>query len=285
MTGKDRMTLLDIDLDLVFEPVPLEEAVDRGNVVIILVLGRLLRLRLDQDRALEADLVLVLDHQVEETSELVVLALEVGVEQGLVAFAPAPQHVVGATELVGRIDAGLHCRSREGKNVRIRIGRCPRHVAPVGKQVGRAPQQLHAGGFLLAGEIVDDLFEVLRILGKVGTFRTHIGIMEAVERCTQRREHLEGNIRLQLGKFHRVLRIPRPVEGAPAKRVAAFPGEGMPVGNGKAQMVFHPLAHDHLVGVVMAEGQRIAALRPLVLDPGDVSEKSCAHDMAPLIAG
>src|SRR5690606_17296783 len=56
MAGKDGMALLDIDLDLVFEPKILEKAVDGGDVVIILMLGRFLRLRLDQDRPVETDL-------------------------------------------------------------------------------------------------------------------------------------------------------------------------------------------------------------------------------------
>jgi hypothetical protein len=220
MTGKDRVALLDIDLDLVFEPVPLEEAVDRGDVVIVLVLGRLLRLRLDQDRALEADLVLVLDHQVEEAAELVVLALEVGVEQGLVALAPAPQHVVLATELVGRVDAGFTVAAAKAKTSGSGLVAAPDMKRRLENRLAVPHKQLHAGRFLLAGEIVDDLFEVLRILGKVGTFGPHIGVMEAVERCTQRREHLEGDIGLQLGKFHRVLRIPgpskvRPPNGSP----------------------------------------------------------------------
>jgi hypothetical protein len=94
VAGQDRVALLDIDLDLVFQAVALEETVNGGHVEIVLVLGRLLRLRLDQDRALEADLVLVIDDHGEEAAELVELALEVGVEQGLVAFAAAPEHVV-----------------------------------------------------------------------------------------------------------------------------------------------------------------------------------------------
>ena len=94
MAGEDRVALLDIDLDLLLQPEILEEAVDGGDVVVVLVLGRLLRLRLDQDRALEADLLLVVDDQRQEAAGLLALALEVGVEQRLVALAAAPQHVV-----------------------------------------------------------------------------------------------------------------------------------------------------------------------------------------------
>ena len=63
MAGKDGVALLDIDLDLLLQPELLEEAIDRGDIVVVLVLGRLLRLRLDQDRALEADPVLVVDDE------------------------------------------------------------------------------------------------------------------------------------------------------------------------------------------------------------------------------
>jgi hypothetical protein len=117
VAGKDRVALLDIELHFVFEAVLLEEAIDRGDVVVVLVLGRLLRLRLDQDRALEADLVLVFDDEVEEAAELVELALEIGVEQRLVAFAAAPQHVVLAAELLRGVDAGLHGRGGKGEDI------------------------------------------------------------------------------------------------------------------------------------------------------------------------
>lgn len=89
VAGKDRVALLDIELHLVFKAVLLEEAIDGRNVIVILVLGRLLRLRLDQDRALVADLVLVFDDEVEEAAELVELAADIGVEQRLVTFAAA----------------------------------------------------------------------------------------------------------------------------------------------------------------------------------------------------
>ena len=51
-----------------------QERVHRRDVVVVLVLRRLERLRLDQDRALEPDRVLVLDDHVEEPAELVDLA-------------------------------------------------------------------------------------------------------------------------------------------------------------------------------------------------------------------
>src|SRR5215211_3705598 len=80
VTGQDRVILLDIDLHLIFEAELLEHPEYRADVEIILVLCRLFRLRLNEDSALEADLVFVLDHHVEEAAKLRQLASHVGVE-------------------------------------------------------------------------------------------------------------------------------------------------------------------------------------------------------------
>jgi hypothetical protein len=62
---------LDVDEVLTDEVVALEEAEHGRDVVVVLVLGRLLRLRLEQQRAGEPDRALVLGHQVHEPRELV----------------------------------------------------------------------------------------------------------------------------------------------------------------------------------------------------------------------
>ena len=166
MPGEHRVALLDVDLHLVLEPVALQEAVHRRHVVVVLVLGRLLRLRLDQDRALEADLVLVLDDQVEEPAELVELALQVGVEQRLVALAAAPEHVVRAAQPMRHVEHVFTCRGRVGEHFRIGIGRRARHVAAVGEQVRRAPEQLDAGLAIFRSKLSTICVEVLRVLGE-----------------------------------------------------------------------------------------------------------------------
>jgi hypothetical protein len=71
------------------------------------VLGGLLGLGLDQDRALEADLVLVVHDHAQEAARLLALAPQVGVEQRLVALAPAPEDVVLPAEFMGGVDAGF----------------------------------------------------------------------------------------------------------------------------------------------------------------------------------
>ncbi len=58
------MVSFDVDLHFLVETVAREKAVNRGNIEIILMLRRLHGFRLNQDRALETDLVLVLDDQI-----------------------------------------------------------------------------------------------------------------------------------------------------------------------------------------------------------------------------
>ena len=265
VAGKDRVALLDIDLHFLLQPVAPEKAVDGGDVVVVLVLGRLLRLRLDQDRALEADAVLVVDDHAEEASGLVHLAAEIGVEQRLVALAPAPQHIVLALQPLGDVDAMLHRRGRIGEHVRVGIGGGTRHEAAVREQVGRAPQQLDAGLLDLGFEDVGDLVEALGAFGEGRALRPDIGVVEAEIGDAEQREHLEGDVGLELRVLHRVAE-PRTLESLAAERIAARPGEGVPIGDREAQVVLHPLARDHLVLVVEAIGERVGRLRSFIFD-------------------
>src|SRR5262249_13033507 len=68
MPSQDRVIFLEIELDVLLQPEMLEEAVDGRRVEIVLVLGGFLGLGLDQNGTLEADLVLVLDHEGEKAS-------------------------------------------------------------------------------------------------------------------------------------------------------------------------------------------------------------------------
>ena len=86
-----------IDLDFALQTVAAQKSVDCGYIVIVLMLGGFARLGLDQDRAFEANLVLVLHHHVQEATHLIQLLANAGVQQCLVALATAPKHVVFAT--------------------------------------------------------------------------------------------------------------------------------------------------------------------------------------------
>ena len=180
----------------------------------------------------------------------------------------------------------LHRRRRIGEHVRIGIGRRARHEAAVREQVGRAPQQLDAGLLLLVGEDVGDLVEARRALGEVLALRPHVGVVEAVEGHAEQREHLEGDVGLQLGQLHRVAE-PGPLEGLAAERIAARPGEGVPVGDGEAQMILHALA-ERPSRRDCRSGRRAdwSLSGPSYLIWLDVAEKAGAHRLeTPLMAG
>ena len=84
----------------------------------------------------------------QEAGQVVQLALHVGVEQGLVALAPAPEDVARAAELLGDLQGLLHLRGGEGEDVGVAARGRAVHVARVAEQVGRAPEQLDAGALL-----------------------------------------------------------------------------------------------------------------------------------------
>jgi len=150
------MVLLDVDLDFLVQPVRLQEAEHCGDVEVVLVFGRLGWLRLDQDRPLEADLVLVFDHQVEKASELRELALQVGVEQRLVTLAAAPQHVVLTAKLVRQLQHVPHLRRGVGEDLGVGVGGRAGHVPPVREQIGRAPEQPHTARLHALGQPLAD---------------------------------------------------------------------------------------------------------------------------------
>ena len=73
VTRQRRVVGFDIHLDLFFQSELLQEAVDRRHVVVVLMLGRLLRFWLNQQRTLEADFVFMLDHHLHEAANLLAL--------------------------------------------------------------------------------------------------------------------------------------------------------------------------------------------------------------------
>ena len=274
------MADFDVELDLALEAEAPQEPGHRRDVEIVLMLGRLLRLRLDQQNPLEADLVLVVDDQRQESPELLQLAGKIGVEQGLVSFAAAPQHVILAAELVRRIDGVLHLRGGVGEHVGIGIGRRARHVTRMAEEVGGAPQELDPGRAHLVREQVGHLGEVASEFGEVRALRNDVLVVEGEEREAERRDHVEGDVGLEPRRLH-VVPLPRALEGRRAEHVGAHPGEVVPVADGGPQLLGHRLAHHHAGRIVMAEGEGIVARRPLEAHRADVAEKPIAHLLLP----
>jgi hypothetical protein len=58
----------------------------------------------------------------------------------------------------------------------------------------------------------------------------------------QKAEHLECDVGLHGSSLHGLAMEPFPLEGRAAKRVATRPTEGMPITDGKPQLLFHRFA-------------------------------------------
>ncbi len=255
----------------------------RGDVVVVLVLGRLERLGLDQDRALEPDGVLVLDDHVEEPAELVDLARHVGVEQRLVALATTPQHVVRSAQPVRRLHAVGDLRGGEGEQLGVGVRRRAGLESGVREQVGGAPQQLRrrcAPGARRRGRPSRRGCGTTRRTSPPrgrcrgrGSSRT---ARRASTRTRTRRPSSSGRRPSDRGRIDG--RQPRPVERAGAEDVEAVPVERVPVAHGEPQVFGHRAAGDDPIGVVPAEGEGIVRLEAFVADGVDVGEERCAHD-------
>ena len=116
-------------------------------------------------------------------------------------------------------------------------------------------------------EHLDDLRRGSRWSREVLAFGRDVAVVEAVERDAELLHELEGDADALLGHLDRVGAVfPRPHGAAGAERIAAHAAERVPVGDGEAQVLLHRLAFDHLVGVVMPEGERVLRVRAFVAD-------------------
>ena len=247
------------------------------------MLGRLLRLGLDQQRAGEADAVLVLDDELHETAELLRLAPEVGVEQSLVPLAPAPEHVVRAAETLGRLEHVLHLRRGVGEDLGIRVRGGAGGVARVTEQVRRAPEQLDAGPLHLLLDAFQDRVEVRIRLLQGRPLRRDDAVAEAEEAPAELREELEGDVELEPGERHRGARFvqPGPTEGSRTEDVVPGPGKAVPVADREAQVLLHALAEHPPIPVVAAERERALRIGTRVADRLDVRKERRTHRNSP----
>ncbi len=96
MSGKGAMVGLYIQLEIIHEAIALQKRMTAGRVKIILVFGRFLWLWLDIKLTREFNLLFVFHRHVQESAQMVQLAAHIGVEQGLIPFASAPENIAFA---------------------------------------------------------------------------------------------------------------------------------------------------------------------------------------------
>ena len=230
VSGEGGVVDLDVDRDVVEQVVALEERMHGRHVEVVLVLGGLEGLRLDQDQPVEPDGVFVLDDHREEPAQLVELPTQVGVEQGLVPFPSAPEHVVLASQPMGGVHAVPHLGGGVGEQLGVGIGGRPGLEARMTEEVGGAPQQVDAGPFHVAGRILDELVQDGAGLLERVALGGHVTIVEAVEGHRELLEELEGRFHLGLGRCDGIVGTePGTIERPAPEDVGAVPGETVPV--------------------------------------------------------
>jgi hypothetical protein len=270
---------LDVDGDFLLQPVALQECIDGRHVAIVLMLGRLEGLRLDENRALEAEAMLVFDHHGEKTPIVIEFAAQVGIQQRVVALATAPEHIVLAAEPVRGLEASAYLGGCEGKHFRVRAGGCTARVARVAEQVRGAPQQAHAAGGHLLGHRGLDGLEVSIVFGERLGARHGIDIVEREVGRTEPRQKIEGGFELGAGHLRRYNPAqPWSWQRTGAEDIRARPVEGMPVAHRAAQPLGHGLALHEALGIIGLEGEIVAAVRSFETDRCDVGEKAHGGD-------
>ena len=273
VAGQCGVVRLDIQLHFLFQPIGDQEGVDGLDIVVVLVLGGFVRFRLDQNGSGKADLVLVLHDHLQEAAELRLLLLEIGIQQGIVALSSAPQNVVLAAETLRQFDAVPHLSCGKPKHIRIRVGSRAGHISRVAEEIRRAPEQPHSSGRHLLLDAIADPREILDVLADGVSLCHHIRIVKAEVRQAQPGEELESFIQLEFRMclIHRPT-VPGTVERAGPEHVGALVAERVPVADRHSKMVFHPLAEDDAILVVVAIGKRVLGRGAFKLNRWDAGE-------------
>ena len=232
------------------------------------MLGRLLRLRLDVEIAVEANASAVVHSQMHQARHVVKLKTHIGVEERFIALAAAPEDVALAAELNGCVDRSLDLCSSISKDVCGR--RCARtvHEARMIEALCGTPQELLAGFLLLLFEVVYNDLQLLVGFAEAAVFRREIAVMEAVVVDGELLHDLECSVNLCDCACLRILLTP------------ALISHGVPPAQCELEVLTHRLAVDDLIRVVVLECKVIFGVLALIGDLADIGEKF-AHSMVP----
>ena len=190
-----------------------------------------------------------------------------------VAFAPAPERVARAAQFVRHFHRLLHLRGGVGKHIGVATRARAVDVTRIGKQIGRAPEQLDAGALLFLLQHFRHGVEILVRSRPAFCLPAPRRGRESIKRRAQFLDELKRHARAVLRVADGIgAVVPRALHRARAKRIAARAAKGVPVNHRKTQMLAHRFAVDDFIGVVMLERQRIFGTRTFVVDCGYVFE-------------
>lgn len=201
--------------------------------------------------------------QGQELTEVIQFQSHVGVDEGIVALAAAPEYISGCPQLDGGIDAGLDLPCGDGVDISRGGGSGTRHEHLVAEHIGGDPQRLDAGLVLLLQQVVGHDLEILDGLGQGLALGSDIHVVEAVELDAQLLHEVEGEVRLGLVHGDAV-QTEGLVHGVAAEHIGAGGVAGVPPGHGEAKMRGHGLTTYHAVLVVVAEGEGVLGFCALV---------------------
>ncbi len=260
VAGESGMVHLDVHLEVFVEIVGLEESDHGLRVDVILMLGGLHGLRLNEESALEPVGACIVTGHCEHTGEVFFLALLVGVEKAHVSLATTPEHVVGATQCDGGVDGVLDLHGGTGHYVEVRVGGSSIHIAGVTEDVGRSPEILDAGLLHQSFEICRDFLHTLLVVFDVVEVADEVGVVEAEIFDTELLHDFKACVGLLFGHGHGVVAdVPGEFLCACAELVAAFSAERVPPCHGEFQPFFHGFAEHDFLGVIVAVGEGIVA--------------------------
>ena len=142
VTSQCGVIRLQIQLEVVHQVIGPQEVQARRCVRVILVLGRLLRFRLNIKLACKANRFLVIHCHMQKPGQVIQLAFHIRVEHGLVVFTASPERIAFTTKIMRHFHGLFDLRSRHRKHFHIWACRCSLIVSRVREQIRGAPQTL-----------------------------------------------------------------------------------------------------------------------------------------------
>ena len=260
VAGQRGVVHLNVHLEVLLQSVGAQEANHGLRINVVLVLGGLHGLGLNEESSLEALGACIVAGCGKHLGQVVFLPLHLGVEQAVVTLTAAPEHVVGTAQLDGGVNGVLDLDGGAGHNVELRVGGGAVHVALVAKHVGGSPQVLDAGLLHLLQQVVRDVLQAGFILGNVVAVLDEVDVVEAEILDAQFLHDFEAGVGLGTGTAVGALAfVPGIAAGLSAEGVGRCLTQRVPPGHGKLEPLLHGLAHDYAVSVIIMECKRILA--------------------------
>ena len=185
-------------------------------------------------------------------------ALHIGVEQGHIALAATPEHIVLSAELNGSVYRVLYLQHSACGCGEIWVGGGSVHIASVTKYVRSAPKQLDAAFLLLLLCVGDNCLEVAFVLLDAAAFFDEVNVVEAVVFDSKLLHQFETRIHLVLCSVEGGFAfLPRHYPGASAELVATFGAERMPPRQRELEPILHLASANHSFRLVVMESHRV----------------------------